>query len=90
MPLPASCAANTADREALAAAQPFHIESSPVRVTPNGRWGDIAREIAFPVCSRSSPITFAAPQTAPMTLKMPWSQPKSLATTSSDKRQNTS
>jgi hypothetical protein len=77
-------------RVAQAAAHPFHIDNSPTRVTPRGRLGIIANEIAWFMAWRSSPITLPAPQAAPMTLKIPWSQPSSPATTWSDSRQNTS
>ena len=83
-------AAKTAERVAAALAQPFHMESSPLRVTAKGTDGVTARDMAWPICSWSSPIIFPAAQAAPMTLNMPWSQPSSPATTWSDRRQKTS
>ena len=71
IPAAAKCAANTAARVELAAAQPFHIDSSPVRVTPSGSCGVTAREMAWPICCWSSPSSRPAPQTAPMTPNIP-------------------
>ena len=46
IPSAASCAAKTPERVAAAAAQPFHIDSSPIRVTRSGTLGTTASEIA--------------------------------------------
>ena len=81
MPCCASSAANMPALVALAVAQPFHMDSSPVRVTPSDRLGATASDMAWPICSRSKPITFPAAQAEPITLNVPWSHPRSVVTT---------
>ena len=88
IPSAASSAANTPIRTAAAVAQPFHIESSPIRVTPSGTPVVIAMEMAFPMAFRSNPRIMPVPQVAPMAANIPWSQP--FRGTSSASRQNTS
>ena len=90
IPSAASMAAKTAERVEAAVAQPFHMDSSPLRVTANGSAGVTASEIACPILSWSNPRIRPAPQAAPITLNIPWSQPKSPTTTWSERRQNTS
>jgi len=75
IPSAASSAANTPVRIAPAVAQPFHIESSPIRVTPSGTPDVIAMEMAFPMAAWSSPRILPAPQAAPIAANIPWSQP---------------
>ena len=88
IPSAASSAANTPVRFAAAVAQPFHIDSSPMRVTPSGTPDVIAMEMALPSAARSSPRILPAPQAVPMAANIPWSQP--FSGTVSARRQNAS
>ena len=55
-----------AARVVLAVAHPFHIGSSPTRVTPSGRLGTTASAMAWRICSWLKCNTFPAAQAAPM------------------------
>ena len=71
MPSAASSAANDPVRTAAAVAQPFHIDSSPMRVTPSGTPDVIAIEIAFAICAWWRPRIVPAPHEAPIATNIP-------------------
>ena len=73
-PSAASRPAKTAWLTALAAAAPFHIESSPALVCRIGAWGTTVIATALPVCVSSSPSRLPAPHAAPMHVYITWSQ----------------
>ena len=74
----------------VAVAQPFHMESSPVRVTPRGRFGATDSEMAWPICRRSNPRNFAGGTGGTDNAEHALVPTRFPVTTASDSRQNTS
>ena len=75
MPPRASSAANTPLRTAMAVAHPFHVDSSPTRVWPNGTWDTAVMDMAWASCSAESPSAFPAAQAPAGPMNRPWSHP---------------
>ena len=86
MPSAAREAANTPWRAPLAAAQPFHIDSSPARVWYVHRLGMTASASAWRNASRSRPSRRPQASAHAITPGTGWSQPLSLKGTESTKR----
>ena len=77
MPSPARSAANIAFLQAYAVAAPFHIESSPARVTRGGTFPTAVMATACAICAAARRRTWPAPAAAAMPMAKPWSQPRS-------------